>query len=123
MTKHAKNITPIRLQNRFEVLSAEVDPPKSDSTKCECVKMSAEPVWCGSDERAVRGTDGLKKMSAESVWRGSDKIAVCVVDGLKNCQCCGLRCIPSDVPNAYCLDCENMIDEALIDEAQFGSCT
>ena len=34
--------------------------------------------------------------------------------GLKNCLCCGLRCIPDDVPNTYCLECEDMIDEAQV---------
>ena len=31
---------------------------------------------------------------------------------LKKCLCCGQQCIPKDVPNTYCLDCEDMMDEA-----------
>ena len=133
-TKCSKKTTPIMLQNRFEALSAEVDPPNSDphmdckdsSIQGEIIKTSAESVRCGSNERASDPHMDCKdssiqgesvKMSAESVWCGSKERAVCDADGLKNCLCCGLRCIPSDVPNAYCLDCEDMIDEALHSEA------
>ena len=55
---------------------------------------------------------------ADSLWCGSEERSGCVTDGLKNCLCCGLRCIPSDVPNTYCVECEDMMDEA-----QLGSCS
>ena len=90
--------------------------------------ISPEPQQCGDDIVAV--TDSTKsalkfsvptrnRFEALSSTQNVDGLNTVSEssDGLKNCLCCGLRCIPSDVPNAHCLDCEDMIDESLHSEA------